>query len=125
MRWLKDFILSEEKKYQQLLPAYSDIEPQKAKYSADNGLDGWSYMMRTAGKDLALLYFENKAELPRLHGFNANAFYTVQWFDPRTGQWKKAILVKTDKDGILKMPSFPGEVQPAVADWAAKIKEVK
>src|SRR5436190_834969 len=125
MRWLKDFILSEGKKYQQLLPAYSDIEPQKAKYSADNGLDGWSYMMRTAGKDLALLYFENKTELPHLHGFNADASYTVQWFNPRTGQWEKAVMVKTDKNGVLKMPSFPGKTQLAANDWAAKIKEVK
>ena len=34
-------------------------------------------------------------------------------------------MVKTDKNGVLKMPSFPGKTQLAANDWAAKIKEVK
>jgi hypothetical protein len=123
MRHLSAFILSEGDMYQKLQPAPDNINPQKAPGSPPRGLDGWSFMMRTAECDFALLYFENRAVLPRLIGFKPDTSYSFQWFDPRTGQWKAAITIKTDVNGILTLPDFPDGQNPSIVDWAAKILE--
>jgi hypothetical protein len=121
MQHLKTFVLSEGNKYQNLTPAAKDISPQKAPGSPENGLDGWSYMMRTPEKDFALLYFENRSVLPVLTGFKSSTSYSLYWFDPVNGVWKNPISIKTDKKGILVMPDFPDKQNPSVIDWAAKI----
>jgi hypothetical protein len=121
MQYLAKFILSEGNKYQQLQLCSENIHPQKAPNSPDRGLDGWSFMMCTPEKDFALLYFENKAVLPTLSGFKPDSSYTFQWFDPRNGQWKKSITIKSDGKGILKPPPFPGVQNPSDIDWSAKI----
>lgn len=121
MQHLRTFILSEGGKYQQLQLASHDIHPRKAENSSEKGLDGWSFMMRTAEKDFALLYFENQAVLPTLSGFKANTQYRFQWFNPRNGRWTEAIALKTDSQGILKLPGFPEGRNSSTGDWAAKI----
>jgi hypothetical protein len=121
MRYLAAFVLSEGDKYQQLQPARQNIHPQKAPGSPDRGLDGWSFMMITAQKDFALLYFENKAVLPTLSGFKPGLSYTFQWFDTRNGQWKTSVTIKADEKGILTPPAFPDGQNPSIIDWAAKI----
>ncbi len=129
MQHLSAFILSEGDRYQQLQPCSQDIHPQKAPNSPDRGLDGWSFMMRTADKDLALLYFENKAVLPTLSGFQPDTSYLLQWFNPGNGKWQESIVIKADEKGILTLPGFPacpersrGNGQnPSSVDWAAKI----
>ncbi|MGD8787055.1 MAG: DUF4038 domain-containing protein, partial [Phycisphaerales bacterium] len=123
MQHLKTFILSEGSKYQQLQPGSGNIHPQKAPNSPPRGLDGWSYMMKTAESDLALLYFENKAVLPILSGFSPDTSYRFQWFNPRTGQWGPGIKIRTDGKGKLKPPEFPNRQNPADIDWAAKISQ--
>lgn len=120
MQHLAAFILSEGAKYQHLRPDSQNIHPQKAPGSPERGLDGWAYMMTTPEKDLALLYFENKAVPPKLTGFEPDSSYTFQWFDPRTGQWHKNAALKTDPRGTLILPPFP-----SATDWAAKIKLAK
>jgi hypothetical protein len=121
MQHLKAFILSEANKYQQLQPAHKNISPQKAPGSPENGLDGWSYMMCTPEKDFALLYFENKAQLPRLNGFTPNARYNFLWYHPKTGRWEKAIAVVADKNGTIITPKFPSAATAINVDWAAKV----
>lgn len=121
MQHLRSFILSEGKKYQQLQLAYKDITPQKAPGAPENGLDGWSYMMRTPEKDFALLYFENKALIPTLSGFMPNQGYSFQWYHPKIGKWEKSVALKADGNGVLSVPKFPNGINPANADWAAKI----
>ncbi len=118
MQYLAKFILSEGAKYQHLRPDSQNIHPQKAPGSPERGLDGWAYMMTTPEKDLALLYLENKAVLPKLSSFEPNSNYTFQWFDPRTGQWHKTTRLKADPRGTLILPPFPDPK----TDWAAKIK---
>ncbi len=125
MRHLQAFVLSEGDKYQSLDLASTDMHPQKAPGSPESGLDGWSYMMRTANKDFALLYFENKALTPELAGFNRNASYQLLWFHPVTGEWHHPINIKSDRKGVLKMQKFPDGERTAVTDWAAKIVEVR
>jgi hypothetical protein len=123
MQHLAAFILSEGDKYQRLQLSSQNIHPRKAPNSPERGLDGWSFMMSTAEKDLALLYFENQAVLPILSGLKSNTAYRFQWFNPRNGQWKESIAIKTDEKGILTPPVFPDGQNPSTIDWAAKICE--
>src|SRR4029078_11283029 len=69
MQHLRSFVLSEGSRYQDLLLASSDIDPRSIHDATADGLDGWSFLMRTADKTFALVYFENKASKARLKGF--------------------------------------------------------
>ena len=61
MQHLRTFVLSEGASYQELLLA-SKISTRAAfPTRLADGLDGWSFLMRTAKQDFALAYFENKA----------------------------------------------------------------
>ena len=122
MQHLASFVLSEGAKYQQLTLAGDDIHPRKAPNSPEDGLDGWSFMMRTPEKDFALLYFENKAVLPQLNGFKPGAVYSLQWFDTISGEWQAAIPIKANDGGVLVLAAFPDGKNPSSRDWAAKIK---
>jgi hypothetical protein len=123
MKHLESFILSEGAKYQELEPSNKNIHPQKAPNSMDMGLDGWSYMMYTADKTLALLYFENNAVLPELSGFKPTTEYSFQWYDPITGNWKEKKIIKSNKNGRLQLPNFPNKGHIKMRDWAAMILE--
>lgn len=121
MNHLNSFILSEGKKYQDLVLAKADIQPNKAPDSPEKGLDGWAYMMRTKEKDFALLYFENQSVLPELKNFTLNTFYNLFWFDTIRGDWIEKIIVKTDENGVLIISEFPDKQNPSTIDWALKI----
>jgi len=121
MRYLGDFILSEGARYQELQPAFYDIHPQKAPGSPENGLDGWSYMMRTPDKSFALLYFEIQSVLPEITGFEPNTSYLLRWFSPAKGEWIETVVIQSDKAGKVVTPFFPDRQNPAVVDWALLI----
>jgi len=121
MRHLSSFIMSEGDKYQKLELSSQNIHPQKAPNSPENGLDGWSFMMRTPAKDFALLYFENQSILPRLSKFIPRTSYYIQWFNPSNGEWRENITVNTDNSGMLFLPKFPDGQNPSTRDWAVKI----
>ncbi len=123
MRHLGEFILSEGEKYQDLEPVQEDIKPRQAEGSFEDGLDGWSYMMRNREKDFALLYFENEAAKPVLNGFIPDTQYSLIWFDPQNGEWFKPAKVRTDDLGSLVIRSFPGPKDTSVNDWALKIMQ--
>jgi hypothetical protein len=123
MQHLKAFVLSEGKRYQDLQLASRDIAPRKAPGSPEKGLDGWSYMMRTPEKDLAMLYFEDQSVLPVLTGFRPDASYSLEWFNPADGEWSEKVVVKADKKGRISLPKFPDGQNPSARDWAVKIRE--
>lgn len=124
MRHLGEFILSEGENYEALEPVQEELQPRKAAGSFNDGLDGWSYMMRNIEKDLALLYFENGSVKPSLTGFIPDKSYSLIWFDPRKGEWQKPLTVRTDDKGSLTIPSFPDSQNPTASDWALKIKKL-
>lgn len=121
MQHLQAFIKSEGARYQELQLGSDQIEPRKAPGSPDDGLDGWSYMMHTAEKDLALLYFENKSVAPGIKGFTPGKNYRLEWFDPLNGNWLAAIVVAADSLGNLSIAAFPQGEKIASRDWALKI----
>jgi hypothetical protein len=122
MQYLRDFILSERGDYQKLELARQDVQPNEAPDAPEDGLDGWSYMMRTPDKNLAFLYFENESVLPTLHNFTPDSDYLFQWYHPVRGEWKENMLIKADDNGVLRVPDFPDGEDRASNDWAAKIK---
>jgi hypothetical protein len=122
MQHLKSFILSEGARYQQLVLASGDLAPRSIPGALDDGLDGWSFLMRAPAKDFALAYFENKAVAAQMRGFTPGADYRWTWFDPRTGSWLKPLAVRADASGTLAMPPFPGGDRQAATDYAAKIQ---
>lgn len=121
MLYLKNFIMSEGSRYQYLEPAHTDIYPRKANGSPENGLDGWSYMMRTPEKDFALLYFENLSVLPVLKGFEPGTLYYLYWYDPERGEWKNPVSITANNKGMLVIPVFPDKNNLPENDRAAKI----
>jgi hypothetical protein len=121
MQHLRSFVLSQGDRYQQLQLASTDLEPRSIPDAVADGLDGWSFLMRTSDKDFALVYFENKALTARLKGFTAGARYSWTWFDPRTGEWARALSLKSDEAGVLVAPPFPAGGKQATRDIAAKI----
>ena len=121
MQHLKTFVLSEGDRYQQLTLASGDLKPRSIPDALDDGLDGWSFLMRTPSKDYALAYFEEKALRPELKGFVAKRRYEWTWFDPREGTWSAPSALTTDSDGTLVAPPFPHGGAQASLDMAAKI----
>lgn len=126
MQHLKAFVLSEGARYQELLLASTDLDPRAAPGATADGLDGWSFMMRTADRTLALLYFENKSAVAQVRGLNANARYAWTWFDPRSGAWSKSAPVQANGSGSLTVPALPHSAGTgAEQDWAAKLSQAK
>jgi hypothetical protein len=124
MQHLGRFVLSEGDRYQQLRLASDDLRPRRANGSSEDGLDGWSFMMRTADRCFALLYFEVAAVQPRLAGFTPGSRYLWSWYDPREGVFTGEQELATDSSGVLDAPSFPSGTRQATLDWAARLRAV-
>jgi hypothetical protein len=121
MQPLARFVMSEGVKYRDLQPASESLSPRKADGSRDAGLDGWSFMMRTASREFALVYFENQAHRARVSGWIPNVEYTMSWFNTQTGEWQSDITLRADAHGAMQFPPFPGGQDVAGTDWAARI----
>jgi len=117
MRFLRDFVLSEGGRSQQLTLASADLRPRASAAAVADGLDGWAYLMRTPDRRFALAYFERHAARPHLAGMQPRARYAWTWFDPQNGRWSKAIDLTADAKGELAAPAFPKPDR----DWAAKL----
>jgi len=125
MGYLRTFVLSEGARYQNLTLASQDLEPRSIPDSLADGLDGWSFLMRTPQRDFALSYFENRALRTRMKGFVANARYQWTWFDPRLGSWSRPQVLRSDAAGVLASPPFPAGGEEGGRDFAAKIVQMR
>jgi hypothetical protein len=125
MEFFRDFALSQGAQFQNLLLASADLSPRKAAGSFDDGLDGWAYMMRTADKKTAFLYFENGcAASIKVSGMLPKTDYTAQWFDTWTGAWTAmgTGTKTTDSLGALVLPAYPTRANSTnTNDWAATL----
>jgi hypothetical protein len=124
MQHLRKFVLSEGDRYQNLELAAADLATRHAANPKDDGLDGWSFMMRTRARDFALLYFENQAQPTKLSGFDNGARYRWTWFNPRTGEWLTPLELASTADGTLATLAFPVGESGIISDWAAKLVRV-
>ena len=122
LKYLTRFIMSEGMDYQNLTLASDDLNPRHTSSASPSGLEGWAYMMRTADKTLALLYFEQECDRATVSNMKPDAAYQAHWFNPRTGEWNDSGLLKTDGSGAIQLPSFPGNQGKSTTDWALKLK---
>jgi hypothetical protein len=121
MQHLRNFVLSEGARYQDLALAAQDLEPRVTPDALADGLDGWSFLMRTPQRDFALAYFENRAVRTRMKGFTPNTRYRWSWFDPRSGTWLRTLTIQSDPAGVLASPPFPPAGVEGARDVAARI----
>jgi hypothetical protein len=121
MQNLRNFVLSEGTRYQELALANDDLKPRASEKAVANGLEGWSYLMRTPDKSFALAYFELKATPPKIAGMTPNTRYRWMWFDPQAGRFGSTMMAIADAQGVLPAPNLPQTNR----DWAAKILAVK
>ena len=124
MQHLETFVLSEGARYQQLVLASHDVSTRRTANPLDEGLEGWTFLMRTPARDFALAYFELHAARAELTGFVPDARYRWRWFDPRNGVWLAELIVSADASGMLVAPVFPAGGDRAAEDFAAKISLV-
>lgn len=121
MRHLKAFMLSEGRRYQDLIPCTDQISPNQA--GKPKGVTGWAYGARTAQRDLFLLYFERECPQATLSGAQSDGKYLAQWFNPRTGRWNEPDTNSgvVASSGRIALPQFPGEGTTSRNDWALKL----
>jgi hypothetical protein len=124
MQYLGRFMLSEGDRYQQLQPASTGLQPRTVPGATADGLDGWSYMLRSDDRGFALLYFEHKAVRPQINGLVPTALYRWTWFNPRDGRWSEALELAATAAGSLSAPEFPAGDPQVINDWAAKLVRV-
>ena len=125
MQHLRDFVLSLGETYRELQLASDALAPRTASDAIADGLDGWSFMMRTPDARHALLYFENGAVPATLNGLTADSSYTWRWFNPRTGTWLPALTITSDASGQVASPSFPTDPDSPMSDWAARLQRAE
>jgi len=121
MRHLKTFVLSEGRRYQDLVPCRPQISPNQA--GEAKGATGWAFGAKTAPQDLFLLYFERDCPQAALSGVRSGTEYAARWFDPRSGQWHQPDVRATvvAASGRITVPPFPGEGTKSRSDWALKL----
>jgi hypothetical protein len=121
MKHLRSFVLSSGDRYQNLVLANDDLHPRANSNALADGLDGWTFMMRTPERDFALLYYELNAPRSQLKNFKPNNRYRWLWFNPRNGEWANELIVTANGAGELATPDFPTGHTDAIQDWAAKL----
>lgn len=115
MTHLPAFVLSEGRRYQELVPDDFVVPSRTANTKA---YEGWAYAARTPDRRFFLAYFEKGCPQSRIRGAIPEASYRARWFDPRTGAWHPAGpgTVKANNIGEIALPAFPdGE------DWALSL----
>ncbi len=122
MRHLRTFVLSEGRRYQDLVPATHLLWPNQSGGPKTN--TGWAYAASARDRSLLLLYFEKDCPQASVSGLAAERKYSGFWFDPRTGDWHEAVELTTDTAGKVTLPSFPGGSDISTDDWAMKLTRV-
>lgn len=120
---LARFILSEGRKYQDLVPHLELIQPHRS--GPEKDFVGWTWCARTDDKQLFLLYFEKDCLQAAVSGAAAGSQYEAIWFDPRTGEWTKAVTLEAADDGTIHLPPFPDGATKSKVDWALKLTSGK
>ena len=121
MRHLKTFVLSEGRKYQDLVPRVDLISPNKS--AKENACTGWAYCARTANKGLFLLYFEQDCPRATLSGALPGQQYHARWFDPRRGHWAPVDggFLTAGAAGEISLPAFPDGSTRSKTDWGMSL----
>jgi hypothetical protein len=116
MHYLRDFVLSIGKRYQELEPNAEFVTPHQTQVT--RGYEGWAFASRTPDRNIFLIYFEKGCARSQVRGARLNATYRAQWFDPRNGSWRDvgSGTVRSSAIGIINVPNFPED-----SDWGLRL----
>jgi len=120
---LRSFVLSQGRKYQELVPT-DLVSPNR---SGDaKGYTGWAYCARTLNKDFLLLYFENNCPRATVSGLTPKTTYHARWFDPREEVWLAAGSgnLIAGPNGRIVLPPFPDDEERSKNDWGLKLLKI-
>jgi hypothetical protein len=120
MRHLATFVLTEDRRYQELIPSMDSIHPNRT--GKPDSCTGWAYCAKTADHGFFLIYFERDCPRAVLSGTSPGRRYRAQWFDPRSGKWIPAGVLAADGEGRVRLPAFPDAKENAADDWALKLR---
>ena len=117
MKYLRTFLFSVGKKYQELVPDTGFVTPSQTQ--TIKGYEGWAYACRTPDKKIFLLYFELGCPRSIVRAARLGSLYRAQWFNPTDGTWSNVGdgTLKSDIIGEIQLPSFPTEM-----DWGLKLE---
>jgi hypothetical protein len=114
MEYLRPFAMSLGRRYQELVPNADLVSPDKTHVL--RGYEGWAYCARTPQKDAFLLYFEKGCPRSQVRGALLNRDYGARWFNPRTGEWQDAGMLRSSVIGIVNLPELPSD-----DDWGMQL----
>jgi hypothetical protein len=115
MTHFRDFVWSEGRRFQELVPNAELVEPNRTHQLQGNV--GWAYCARTRERDLFMVYFEAECPAVRLRGAAYQGCYRAWWFDPRTGVWGEPLELHASAECEIELPAKPND-----DDWALKLR---
>ncbi len=105
MKTLHNFVFSQGKRYQDLIPSDDFVVPNR---THDLTLfEGWAYAAATREKDFLLAYWEKGCPTNMIRGVLSHANYEAKWFDPRKSDWSDAGTLTSNMNGVIRMPEKP------------------
>ena len=115
MTHLPTFLLSQGKRYQELVP---DDWVVPSRTPNTKAYEGWAYAARTPDMGFFLAYFETSAPRAKIRGAKPEAVYRARWFDPRTGAWRDvgSGRLTANNIGEVMLPAFPND-----DDWGLSL----
>jgi hypothetical protein len=116
MKYLRSFVFSIGKRYQELVPDHDFVDPSQTQNV--KSYEGWAYASRTPDKAIFLIYFEKGCIRSRIRGAREVAMYQAKWFNPQDGSWSPVGdgALKSDISGEIALPDFPSEM-----DWGLSL----
>jgi hypothetical protein len=117
MQYLKTFVFSIGKRYQDLVPLADLVSPNKTHNI--HIWEGWAFCARTPDKNIFLAYFETgnpKNDFRQIRSARLNSFYHAEWFNPRNGTWINIGKLASSNIGNIELPNLPQET-----DWGLKL----
>ena len=117
VKYLRDFLLSEGLRYQELIPNAELITPNKT--GNPYGYRGWAFAAATKKRDLVMGYVEKECPRTAIRALRPFEYYNLTWFDVRTGEWSDPVEIQVDYLGMLHLPAYPTD-----EDWAFKLNKI-
>jgi Protein of unknown function (DUF4038)/Domain of unknown function (DUF5060)/Putative collagen-binding domain of a collagenase len=116
MQYLRAFVFSVGKRYQDLVPDRGWVVPNAT--HTLKGFEGWAYAARTPDQEIFLVYFEKGCPRGLVRGAKVMSQYRARWFDPRAGTWSDAGsgVIEANNIGEIELPDFPSEM-----DWGLSL----
>jgi len=117
VRYVRDFLLSEGTRYQELIPCADLVTPNKA--GDPYGYRGWAFASATPERDLIMGYMEKDCPRTALRGLRPYERFLFSWFDPCNGTFQEETELCVNCVGMIPLPACPKD-----QDWAFKLKKI-